>query len=142
MTDTVNGSCFCGAVQFQVSGDPVAQGFCHCDDCRHWSGSPLTAYALWPSDAVTVTAGSEHVTAYSKTGQAERQSCGKCGGTVMTVIAGAGLSDVYPHLLTGFSFQPEAHVHYGLRVVDMADGLPKFNDMPAEAGGSGEMVQE
>lgn len=24
------GSCFCGAVEFTVSGDPAAMGYCHC----------------------------------------------------------------------------------------------------------------
>lgn len=50
------------------------------------------------------------------------------------------MTDVYPYLLRGFSFQPQAHVWYGQRVVEMNDGLPKFRDMPEEAGGSGEMV--
>jgi hypothetical protein len=29
-----NGKCFCGAVEFSVSGEPVAMGFCHCESCR------------------------------------------------------------------------------------------------------------
>lgn len=59
---------------------------------------------------------------------------------LMTAIPAAGMTDVYPHPLKGFSFQPQAHVWYGVRVVEMNDGLPKFRDMPEEAGGSGEMV--
>ena len=31
------GSCFCGAVEFTVSGEPAAMGYCHCESCRHWS---------------------------------------------------------------------------------------------------------
>jgi hypothetical protein len=142
MAQTYKGACFCGAVTFEVVGEAPMQGYCHCDDCRHWFGSPLTAYALWPSSAVKITGGAEHVVAYSKSGQAERQHCAKCGGAVMTVIPAAGMSDVYPALLAGFAFQPQSHVHYGLRVLDLKDGLPKFRDMPAEAGGSGEMVGE
>ena len=142
MAETYTGRCFCGAVRLEVTGEPVAQGFCHCGDCRHWSGAPVTSYALWPEDAVRITAGEAHVVGYSKSGQAERKHCGHCGGALLTVIAGAGLADVYPPLLTGFRFQPQAHVHYGVRIVDMADGLPKFKDMPAEARGSGEMVAD
>jgi hypothetical protein len=26
--------CFCGAVQFEVAGEPAAMGYCHCESCR------------------------------------------------------------------------------------------------------------
>jgi hypothetical protein len=28
---TYTGSCFCGAVQLTVNGEPVAMGYCHCE---------------------------------------------------------------------------------------------------------------
>ena len=28
------GKCLCGEVIFQVTGDPVMQGNCHCTDCK------------------------------------------------------------------------------------------------------------
>lgn len=142
MAKGYSGTCFCGAVQFEVTGEPIAQGYCHCEYCRQWSGSPVTCYALWQSSDVRITGGADKVVAYSKTGQAERQHCAACGGAVMTGIPAADMMDVYPALLKGFSFRPEAHVHYSARVLDLPDGLPKFKDMPEEAGGSGEMVGE
>ena len=142
MSKTTSGTCFCGSVTVEVTGNAMMQGFCHCDDCRQWSGAPVTTYALWQSDTVRITAGEDKVVSYSKTGQANRMHCGQCGGAVMTVIPDAGLTDVYPVLLKGFSFRPQANVHYGVRQIDMPDGLPKFKDMPAEAGGSGEMIED
>lgn len=42
-----------------------------------------------------------------------------------------------------FPFAPDYHVHYTSRVVgSVADGTPKFADLPAEAGGTGAMVAE
>jgi hypothetical protein len=38
---TYRGSCFCGAVQFDVGGEPAAAGDCHCDSCRKWSAAPV-----------------------------------------------------------------------------------------------------
>lgn len=142
MAETFRGTCFCGSVALEVAGEPMLQGYCHCDDCRHWSGSPVTCYALWQSDAVRITEGADKVGSYSKSGQAERKHCSECGGALMTVIPAGGLTDVYPALLTGFRFQPQAHVHYALRQFDMPDGLPKFRDMPDTAGGSGEMIED
>ena len=48
--NTYNGSCFCGAVQLTVSGEPAAMGYCHCESCRHWSAGPVNAFTLWPPE--------------------------------------------------------------------------------------------
>src|SRR5262249_32727059 len=38
---TYKGSCFCGAVEMAVTGEPVAMGYCHCESCRKWSAGPV-----------------------------------------------------------------------------------------------------
>src|SRR5690348_8058537 len=55
MNKVYEGSCFCGAVKFTVSGDAVAMGYCHCDSCRSWSAAPVNAFTLWPPSSVVVT---------------------------------------------------------------------------------------
>ncbi|HEU0202612.1 MAG TPA: hypothetical protein VFR86_19540, partial [Burkholderiaceae bacterium] len=52
---TYHGRCFCGAVEFTVSGEPAAMGYCHCESCRSWSASPVNAFTLWQPDAVRIT---------------------------------------------------------------------------------------
>ena len=52
---TYQGSCFCGAVQFTVSGEPAAMGYCHCESCRSWSAGPVNAFTLWKPEAVQIT---------------------------------------------------------------------------------------
>ena len=66
---TYTGSCFCGEVQFEVSGEPVAMGYCHCQSCRHWSAGPVNAFTLWKPDAVQVTRGTDSIGSYSKTAE-------------------------------------------------------------------------
>lgn len=142
MTETFKGTCFCGAVEVQVTGPAVIEGFCHCTDCRAWSATPVTAYALWPAPNVEFTKGADKIADYSKTGATQRQHCSDCGSLLASAVPEAGLIDVYPLRLEGRAFQPKGHVHYASRVIDMNDGLPKFADLPAEAGGSGEMITE
>ena len=142
MSETHQGSCFCGAVTIEVSGDPVGEGYCHCADCRAWSAGPITAYGLWPAPAVKVTAGGDKLGTFSKTGTTNRRGCTVCGGVMMAEIPEAGLIDVFPTLLKSREFRPQAHVHYAARVLDIADGLPKFADLPEEAGGTGQMVPD
>ena len=35
--EKIIGSCFCGAVQLEVKGEPTAMLYCHCKDCQAWS---------------------------------------------------------------------------------------------------------
>lgn len=139
---TYQGNCFCGAVEIEVSGDPLFMGYCHCDSCRHWSASPVTAYTLWPPEAVRVTKGAENLITYKKTENSYRKSCKNCGGHVFTDHKTMGIFDVYPAIIPSLDFVPDMHVHYGEMVLPIKDGLPKFKDLPKEAGGTGEIIPE
>jgi hypothetical protein len=61
MADTHRVTCFCGAVEIEATGTPLEMGYCHCTSCRHYSGSPLSAYLLWRSADVRVTRGARAV---------------------------------------------------------------------------------
>ena len=142
MSEDYSGSCFCGAVEIKVSGKPNAMGYCHCRSCRSWSASPVTAFTLWPPQAVEVTKGAEQLATYSKTKSSERQFCRLCGGHLMTVHPPFAMIDVYAATIPGLEFVPQAHVNYADTVLRLRDGLPKFADFPAEMGGSGRTVPE
>lgn len=136
------GSCFCGAVEFAVSGEPEAMGYCHCASCRHWSAGPVNAFSLWKPEAFEVTRGAEHVGTYNKTPTSFRKWCQRCGGHICAVHPTMGLVDVYPALLPTLAYVPGVHVNYQETVLHIRDGLPKFRDMPAEMGGSGDLLPE
>ena len=140
--NTYNGSCFCGAVQLTVSGAPAAMGYCHCESCRHWSAGPINAFTLWPPDAVQVTQGADKLGSYAKTDNSHRKWCTACGGHVFTEHPGMGLTDVYAAVIPDFPFQPGVHVFYEEKVLRIHDGVVKQKDVPAEMGGSGEVLPE
>ncbi|MEP6899863.1 MAG: GFA family protein [Rhodanobacter sp.] len=142
MTDVHNGSCFCGAVEIEVSGTPAAMGYCHCESCRSWSAGPVNAFTLWNPADVKVTRGAEFIGHFSKTDMSDRQFCTKCGGHLMTDHPPLGLTDVYAATIPTLVFAPGVHVNYAQTVLRMHDGLPKLKDFPAELGGSGEAVAE
>lgn len=136
------GNCFCGAVKFSVTGEPAGMGYCHCNDCRHWSAGPVNAFTLWPTAAVTVLQGEEHLGTYNKTPGSARKWCTNCGGHVFTGHPSWNLVDVYAATIPDFAFQPGVHVFYQFSVLPIKDGLPKMKDLPAEMGGSGETLPE
>jgi hypothetical protein len=139
---TYAGSCFCGAVQFTVSGEPAAMGYCHCESCRTWSAAPVNAFSLWKPDAVKVTRGAEHIGGFSKTPKSDRKWCKQCGGHLYTVHPLWGVTDVYAASIPDFPYKPGLHVNYQETRLRMKDGLPKMKDMPAEMGGSGVIIAE
>ena len=136
------GSCFCGAVRFEVSGEPQGMGYCHCESCRHWSAGPVNAFTLWKPDAVKVTQGADNIGTYNKTPGSSRKWCKTCGGHVFTDHPEGGVIDVYAAMLPDLPFKPGIHVNYQETVLPIKDGLPKFKDMPAEIGGSGDLIPE
>lgn len=139
---TYEGSCFCGAVRFTVSGEPAAMGYCHCDSCRQWSAAPVNAFSLWKPEAVQVTQGADNIGTYSKTPQSHRKWCKTCGGHIFTEHPDMGLTDVYAAVIPELTFQPGIHVHYQESVLPIKDGLLKMKDVPEEMGGTGERAME
>jgi len=139
---TYQGSCFCGAVQFTVTGEPAGMGYCHCESCRHWSAGPVNAFTLWKPEALTITQGANNIGTYNKTPGSSRKWCKTCGGHVFTEHPAMGLTDIYAAVIPDLSFEPGVHVNYQETVLHIKDGLPKQKDFPAEMGGSGILLEE
>ena len=136
------GSCFCGAVQFTVSGEPAGMGYCHCESCRRWSAGPVNAFTLWKPEAVQITRGADNIGTYNKTPHSYRKWCKTCGGHIFSEHPGMGLTDVYAAVIPDFPYRAGVHVHYQETKLRMKDGLPKMKDLPKEMGGSGASVAE
>jgi hypothetical protein len=140
--NTYAGSCFCGKVKFEVTGEPAAMGFCHCESCRHWSAGPVNAFTLWKPEALRVTQGASVIGTYNKTPMSFRKWCTQCGGHLFTDHPPLGLVDVYAALIPKLKFEPGVHVFYEETVLRIHDGAPKMKDIPAEMGGSGVTMPE
>ena len=102
----------------------------------------MNAFSLWKPEAVRVTRGADDIGVYHKTEKSYRKFCRTCGGHLFTEHPGLGLIDVYAATIPTYLHAPTLHVNYGESVLRMKDGLPKFNDMPKEMGGSGRMCAE
>ena len=142
MSDTHKGACFCGAVQIELTGEPNMMGYCHCTDCAEWAGAPVNAFSLWSPENVKVTAGEDKLASYARTPASHRKFCRECGGHVLSEHPDMGMTDVYLNIVPTLQHQGTMHIFYGEKSMSVPDGLPKFKDMPAEFGGSGEMLSD
>lgn len=143
------GHCFCGNVEFTLQGEPEVMAYCHCDSCRQWSASPVSGFTLWKPEKMKIIKGEEYVDGFTgnplsddDTVVSNRAWCKKCGGHLYTDHPTMGLVDVPSAVIKNFIFRPGFHVHYQETVHPIKDGLPKFKDLPEEAGGSGMQLAE
>jgi len=142
MSDKLTAKCFCGAVELELTGEPAAMGYCHCSDCAEWAAAPINGFSLWQPDSVKVTKGEDNIGTFNRTENSDRKFCKTCGGHIMAGHPGMGLIDVYASIIPGLDHEPALHVWYGEKTVSVKDGLPKFKDMPADFGGSGDTLPE
>ncbi len=73
----LTGGCHCGAIRYEVEGDPLTHALCHCSDCRRHAGAPMVGWTMYPDAALRVTRGTPKIYASSKDGR--RHFCGDCG---------------------------------------------------------------
>ena len=134
-------TCYCGAVKVTLTGEPTMQCLCHCSDCRRWNGSVAFAAKMFPSANVKVE-GELIGIPFVEGCKAQRRSCAKCGGCVLNDLTHSMKSINICAGLSAKPFAPTMHLFYKEKMMAFKDGLPKFKDMPAPFGGSGETLEE
>ena len=142
MAHTHTGSCYCGAVVMEMKGDPLDMGYCHCAQCRRYSGAPVNAFLLWKEQDVKITKGEELLSQFQSSEISDRRFCTKCGAHVRIDHPKLGLIDVRAAAPQTVTFKPTVHLNYEETVLHIKDGLPKLRDFPKEIGGSGETMPE
>jgi hypothetical protein len=122
----LKGSCLCGAVQFEISGELHPPDACHCRQCRKQSGH------FWVSTDIERTniqiTGEEHITWYASSEKVRRGFCSTCGASLfwdpiaknkIAVAMGAFDTPTATHVAMHI-FTAEKGDYY-----DIDDGLPK-----------------
>jgi hypothetical protein len=74
------GRCLCGAVTYEVDGDPVVVAHCHCADCQRVSGTGHTTGAMFPANKLAVRGEVAEFRLRSEAANAvTRTFCPRCG---------------------------------------------------------------
>lgn len=127
------GGCHCGAVRYEVNGEPQHVALCHCSDCRKSSGAPMVAWAAFTEDQFRLVEG-EPVT-FNSSGTAMRSFCAQCGTGLYYRNAEIlpGIVDIQSATLDEpDALPPAAHIQVAERIGWMADAhsLPMFERYP------------
>ncbi len=128
-----SGGCHCGAVRYDVEGEPQHVALCHCSDCRRSAGAPVVSWAAFAEDELKLTQG-EPVT-FNSSGSAMRSFCGTCGTGLFYRNAEflPGIVDIQSVTLDDAqALPPGAHIQVAERLhwMDSLDALTRFERFP------------
>lgn len=134
MPQITTGSCQCGTVAFQISGEFESFFLCHCKRCQKDTGSAHAANLFSTSAAITWVSGRESVQTYRvPETRHEKSFCIKCGSAVPAVHQEGALLQVPAGSLDSpVTIRPNAHIccasradwDNGLEEIAKIDGLP------------------
>lgn len=86
---TRTGRCLCGAVSYEVSGDPIAWAICHCDHCQRQGGGAFSVNLVLHESQLTVHG---DLATYEDRGDdgddvyVLRRFCGACGSPIVSAL--------------------------------------------------------
>lgn len=136
MSGKYSGSCLCGSVRFEVSGE--VQGFflCHCSRCRKGTGSAHASNIFCKAGEIVWLSGEDKVRTYSVEGTRHQRSfCTECGSAAPRVHPFGGVVLPAGSLDTSLEVKPTAHICCASRADwdDHLEDAPKFDNLPWSA---------
>jgi hypothetical protein len=107
----ITGGCLCGAVRYEVSGNPLFAVLCHCRDCQRSSGTGHVPVMGMPRSSLKIRGATTSYAARGSSGLSSvRHFCPVCGSLLL------GMAEVAPQSVSIYVgtldepslFRPEA----------------------------------
>ena len=134
MAPTTAGSCLCGTVTFEVSGDFECFFLCHCKRCQKDTGSAHGANLFSSTAKLTWTSGLESIRTYRlPETRHEKSFCSICGSAVPGMqMDGALLVVPAGSLDSAIEIRPNAHICCSSRADwdTELETIPELDGMP------------
>ncbi|MHA6264612.1 GFA family protein [Arenibacterium sp. CAU 1754] len=128
------GGCYCGAVRYRITGEPMLKAQCHCRECQYISGGGANFFMLIPEDGFAYTSGTPKQFSRSDLDTAvTREFCPDCGTHMLTRLPGRDQVVVKVGTLDDPSqFAPSIAIYTMDRQPfhQIAEGLPSFERLP------------
>lgn len=138
MTEVFRGGCLCGAVKYEIRGEPVRFYHCHCGRCRKATGTGHASNIMVTLGTVSWQSGEELVRRY-KVPEAERFStafCATCGGQLPREVSALNAAVIPAGSLDEFpAISPQGRIFWDSRAEwsCAAGDLPVFPEYPTSA---------
>jgi hypothetical protein len=129
--------CPCGAVTMELTGDPLACVYCHCQGCQTAHGAAYLPAAMYRYEQTRILGGEPLLWCRTTT---TRATCPRCGTRLFAEPPGQWLRSITAYLLPPGVFQPTLHMQCQDALLPVKDDLPHYKGFPALFGGSDELV--
>lgn len=127
---TLKGGCQCGAVEYLISDALLYAGYCHCSECRRWTGAPFSASGGVVKSDFSITKGETNLSCYTKGKESLAYFCKTCSSIVY--------GDMNNHDMIYFmlgtlmdmpTLRPQWHAYTGSKVdwYEIKDELPQYD---------------
>lgn len=131
MSQTYQGSCLCGAVQFAVDGLSPKAAHCHCSMCRKFHGAAFGT--LIGVSGLKWLSGTRSLQEFTAANGTVRTFCRVCGSSLGFRVKGASAADIELAIATfddDIPVQVDAHIYtnYKASWCELQDPLPKFGE--------------
>jgi hypothetical protein len=132
---TFSGSCLCGAVRYEITGELLHFYHCHCSRCRKATGTGHASNLIVRPRSVSWHSGEDLVSEY-KVPEAERFSnrfCSQCGARVPRVAPDGSVAMIPAGGLDhDMELSPEGRIFQDSRMSWSCDGreLPEYETYP------------
>ena len=135
------GSCQCGHVRFEFTGEPINEVFCYCTDCQKRTGSDKW-FGIWvPSENLKFVGETEPM-AYTTQDHAGNDihchSCPNCGVSISVEFTSAAFHTVAAPCIEGNDeFKPKLAIFTSSapKWAILPTDIPLFDKFPSEMGG-------
>jgi hypothetical protein len=131
----LRGSCLCGAVTYEVEGEPMRCWNCHCSRCRKARSAAHATNLFVHADGTRFTRGEDNLSSF-KPPEAERFTqvfCRTCGSPMPRIDRVRGFAVVPMGSLDDDpGMRPSRHIFTGSKApwYDIADDLPQDVELP------------
>ncbi len=133
---SLEGGCYCGALRYETTGDPLFKGQCHCRECQYISGGNPNVLMAVPEAGFKYTKGAPKQFRRSDLeAPATREFCADCGTHILAKAPGIPGAVI---LKVGTLDDPAAFGSPQMAVFTIdkqsfhhiADGVPSFERTP------------
>jgi hypothetical protein len=131
---SLTGGCYCGALRYEVTGDPMFQGQCHCRECQYISGGSPNVIMGFPVASFKYTQGEPKAFRRKDLeSPVTREFCPECGTHIVSKPPGMPAAIIKVGTLDDPSqFTPQM----AIQLLDkqsfhhVPDGVKTFDRMP------------
>jgi hypothetical protein len=129
--------CRCGEIEIELTVPPIAQFFCHCDDCQAMHGAAYVPESVYPAEAVKIVRGTPVTYTLKRN---PRYTCPTCGTRLFIDVLARNLRGLNGYLLAAEQFNPAYHMQCQFAVMPVKDSLPHYKSRAPQFGGPDETV--